>query len=148
MLFLIRKKCLPDRLSLLPWTKSKELPSGEVTSLLDAKVLRQLVRVYLTSNPPKTAKDFNYQAELKAVSHWRWLKDGAEAELVPGPHHDQRLKEAANFVLEKWEKELNERQKKVQQPPSKKRKLDTDHEDESRSDGDIISGIYRIKQLS
>ena len=143
-----KKQCLPERLSLLPRTKSKELPSGEVTSLLDAKVLRQLVRVYLTSNPPKTAKDFNYQAELKAVSHWRWLKDGAEADLVPGPHHDQRLKEAANFVLEKWEKELNERQKKVQQPPSKKRKLDTDHEDESRSDGDIISGIYRIKQLS
>ena len=75
-----------------------------MTSLLDAKVLRQLVRVYLTSNPPKTAEDFNYQAELKAVSHWRWLKDGAEAELVPGPHHDQRLKEAADFVLKKWKK--------------------------------------------
>ena len=119
-----------------------------MTSLLDAKVLRQLVRVYLTSNPPKRAKDFNYQAELKAVSRWRWLKDGAEAELVPGPHHDQRLKEAANFVLEKWEKELRERQTKDQQPPSKKRKSDTVHEDESRSDDDIISGIYRIKHLA
>jgi len=104
--------------------------------------------VYLTSNPPKSAKDFNSQAELKAVSHWRWLKDGAEAELVPGPHHDQRLKEAANFVLKKWKKELMERETKVQQPPSKKEKLDTEHEDESRSDDDIISGIYRIRHLS
>ena len=117
-------------------------------SLFDAKVLRQLVRVYLTSNPPKTAEDFNYQAELKAVSHWRWLKDGAEAELVPGPHHDPRLKEAADFVLKKWKKELKERQTKVQQPPSKRGKLDTDHGDQSRSDDDIISGIYRIKHLS
>lgn len=118
-----------------------------MTSLLDAKVLRQLVRVYLTSNPPKTAKDFNYQAELKAVSHWRWLKDGADAELVPGPHHDQRLKKAADFVLKKWERELKDRQTKVQPPPSKKGKLDTVHEYESRSDDDIISGIYRIKHL-
>ena len=142
------KQCPPEDLSLLPWTKSEELPSGEVTSLLDAKVLRQLVRVYLTSNPPKTAQDFNFQAELKAVSHWRWLKDDAKVELVPGPHRDQRLKEAADFVLKKWKKELIERETKVQQPASKKEKLDTDHEDESRSGDDIISGIYRIKNLS
>jgi len=142
------KQCPPEDLSLLPWTKSEEPPSGEVTSLLDAKVLRQLVRVYLTSNPPKTAQDFNSQAELKAVSHWRWLKDGAEAELVSGPHHDQRLKEAADFVLVQWKKELIEQEKKVQQPPSKKEKLDSDREDQSRSEDDIISGIYRIKHLS
>ena len=84
------------------------------------------------------------------MSHWRWLKDGAEAELVPGPHHDPRLKEAANFVLKEWKKELKERQTKVQQPPSKKGKLDTVHEDESRSEDDIISGIhvYRINKTS
>ena len=70
--------CPPEDLRFLPWTKSKELPSGEVTSLFDAKVLRQLVRVYLTCNPAKAAKDFNYQAELKAVSHWRWFNDGAK----------------------------------------------------------------------
>ena len=114
-----------------------------MSSLLDANVLRQLVRVYLTSNPPETAQDFNFQAELKAVSHWRWLKDSAEAKLVPGPHLDQRLKEAADFVLKKWKKELVNRETKVQQPPSKKQKLDT--EDESRSNNDIILGIYRIK---
>ena len=61
---------------------------------------------------------------------------------MPSPHYDQRLKEAANFVLKKWEKELKERQTKDQQPPSKKGKLDNDHQDESRIDGDIISGIY------
>ena len=119
-----------------------------MTSLLDAKVLRQLVRVYLLSNPPKTAQEFNSQAELKAVSHWRWFKDRANAELEPGPHNDQRLKEAADFVLKKWQKELLERETKIQQPPSQKKKLDTDHEDETRSDDDIISGIYRIKHLS
>jgi len=104
--------------------------------------------VYITSNPPKTAQEFNSQAELKAVSHWRWLKDGANAELVPGPHNDQRLKEAADFVLKKWKEELIEREKQVQQPPSKKEKLDTDHKDELRSDDEIISGIhvYRIQQ--
>jgi len=95
--------------------------------------------VYLTSNPPKTAQEFNSQAELKAVSHWRWLKDGATFAL--GPHNDQRLKEAADFVLKKWKEELIERETKVQQPPSKKEKLDSNHEDESRSDDDIISGI-------
>ena len=124
------------------------MPSGEVTSLLDANVLRQIVRVYLTSHPPKTAQEFNSQAELKAVSHWRWLKDGAKAELMPGPHLHQRLKEAANFVLKKWTEELIERETKVQQPPSKKEKLDTDHDDESRSDDDVISGMYRIRHLT
>ena len=67
---------------------------------------------------------------------------------MPGPHHDQRLKEAANFVLKKWEKERKERQTNDQQPPSKKGKLDNDHEDQSRSDEDIISGIYRIRESS
>lgn len=120
-------------------------PIGEVTSLLDAKVLRQLVREYLTSNPPKTAQDFNSRAELKAVSHWRWLESSLEAELVPGPHHDQRLKKAADFVLKNWRKELIDWETKVQQPASKKEKLD--HGDKSRGENDI-SGIYGINQLS
>lgn len=129
-----------EELSSLPWRKSEELPSGEVTSLLDASVLRHLVRVYLSSNPPKTAEDVNSQAELKAVSHWRWLKDSEEAEFVPGPHHDPRLKKAAASVLEKWEGELREQEKKVkQQPLSKKEKKDAD--DESSTE-DIISGSH------
>ena len=136
----------PKDLLSLKWTKSKKPPSGEVTSLLDAKVLRQLTREYLSSNPPKTAQDYNFRAELKAVSHWRWLEGSVEAELVPGPHHDERLTKAADFVLKKWKKDLIDWETKVQQPASKKEKLD--HGCESRSDNDIISGIYRIKHLS
>lgn len=134
----MRKQCDPEDLLSLEWTVSKKPPIGEVTSLLDAKVLRQLVREYLTSNPPKTAQDFNSRAELKAVSHWRWLESSLEAELVPGPHHDQRLKKAADFVLKKWKKELIDWETKVQQPASKKEKLD--HEYKSRGENDI-SGI-------
>ena len=110
-----------------------------MTSLLDASVLRQLVRVYLSSNPPKTADDFNFQAELKAVSHWRWLKDSEEAEFVQGPHHDPRLKEAADFVLETWEGELPEQEIILRQQPSLKKKKKMGEGIESSSD-DIIRG--------
>ncbi len=141
------KQCPPEgnsklikELLSLPWRKSGEQPSGEVTSLLDASVLRQLIREYLNSNPPKTVEDVNSRAELKAVSHWRWLEGSEKAEFVPGPHHDPRLKKAADFVLKKWKAELLEEEKKANQhPPSKKKKMDAD--DDSSSD-DIISGDY------
>ena len=113
-----------------------------MTSLLDASVLRQLVRLYLCSNSPKTAEDFNYQAELKAVSCWRWLKGNEQAELVPGPHDDPRLKTAAAFVLKKWKEELLKEEEKVKQkhPLERKTKGKMDIDEESSSH-DVIRGI-------
>ena len=109
-----------------------------MTSLLDASVLRQVLREYLTSNPPKNAKDVNSQAELKAVSHWRWLKDSENAESVPGPHDDPRLKEAAKFALETWKDKLLKHEEVKQQPPCKREKMENG---DRLSSDDIISGI-------
>lgn len=121
-------------LEALPWTKAKEIAFGEVTSLLDASVLRQVVRKYLKSNPPKNATDVNSQAELKAVSHWRWLKNSERKEFLPGPHDDPRLKKAAQFVFKTWNDELLQEE----QPPSKRERMDIGS---GSSKADIISGI-------
>ena len=48
------------------------------------------INVYLDGNDPETPEDFNFQAELKATSHWDWLDDEHRClEIVP--HDDRRV---------------------------------------------------------
>ena len=82
-------------------------------------MLVHAINVYLNDNYPESPQNFNFQAELKAASHWHWLDDG-EWCLELGPHDDRRVKFAAKQTFDKWVKELN----KEREQPSKKSKED------------------------
>ncbi|XP_073249909.1 uncharacterized protein [Porites lutea] len=49
-------------------------------SLINFSMLVHAINVYLNDNYPEAPEDFNFQAELKAASHWHWsdwkVKDG------------------------------------------------------------------------
>ena len=64
------------------------------------------INVYLAENDPETPEDFNFQAELKAASHWDWLDDEKRC-LELGPHDDRRVKLAAKQTFDKWVEELD-----------------------------------------
>ena len=57
----------------------------------------------MKENYPTTPEEFNFQAELKAASHWHWPK-----ELVLGPHNDCRVITAAKKAITVWKKELDD----------------------------------------
>ena len=101
-------------------------------------MLVHAINVYLNDNYPETPQNFNFQAELKAASHWHWLDDG-EWCLELGPHDDRRVKFAAKQTFDKWVKELN----KEREQPSKKSKEDSSSSDEdqgvSGKSGDMFS---------
>ena len=94
-------------------------------SLISFSMLVHAINVYLNDNYPETPQDFNFQAELKAASHWHWLDD-REWCLELGPHDDRRVKFAAKQTFEKWVKELN----KEREQPSKKSEEDSCSSDE------------------
>ena len=94
-------------------------------SLISFSMLVHAINVYLNDNFPETPKDFNFQAELKAASHWHWLGD-KERCLELGPHDDRRVKFAAKQTFDKWVEELN----KEREQPSKKSKEDSCSSDE------------------
>ena len=64
------------------------------------------INVYLNDNDPETPEDFNFQAELKAASHWDWLDDETRY-LELGPYDDRRVKLAAKQTFDKWVEELD-----------------------------------------
>jgi len=78
-------------------------------------MLVHAINVYLNDNYPKTPEDYNFQAELKAASHWDWSDDEKRC-LVLGPHDDRRVKSAAKETFDKWAEELN---KEMEQPSQK-----------------------------
>ena len=78
---------------------------------MDVSTLVQAVIVYMKDHYPTTPEQFNFQAELKAASHWCWRDD--EKALNPGPHDDLRVKFAANETLNKWLSELGKMRKSL-----------------------------------
>lgn len=80
-------------------------------SVMDFNVIVDAVLDYMTDNPPTTPEEYNYQAELKAASHWDWSGDDEPLNLVPGPHNDSRIKKAAAITLQSWIKELDKLKK-------------------------------------
>ena len=94
-------------------------------------MLVRAINVYLDENDPETPEDCNFQAELKAASHWHWLNDGKRC-LELGPYDDRRVKFAAKQTFDKWVEELN----KEREQPSKKSKEDSDSSDED----EVVSG--------
>lgn len=76
-------------------------------SMMDIQVVNQAVLHFLIDNPPTTPEDFNFQAELKAASHWHWPKYDEPLKLVSGPHDDLRVKMVAVRALKSWKEELH-----------------------------------------
>ena len=104
------------------------------------------INVYLDDNDPKTPEDFNFQAELKAASHWDWLDDENRC-LELGPYDDRRVKLAAEKTFHKWVEELN----KEKEQPSKKSKEDSCSSDEDEGVSGKQAGTWSpptVKTLS
>ena len=77
------------------------------------------INVYLDDNDPESPEDFNFQAELKAASHWDWLDDETRC-LELGPYDDRRVKSAAEQTFHKWVEELDkERERRSFKKPKK-----------------------------
>jgi len=74
---------------------------------MDSQVVMQAVLHYLIDNPPTTPEDFNFQAELKAASHWHWPKDDEPLKFVSCPYDDLHVKKVAAITLKSWKEELN-----------------------------------------
>ena len=104
------------------------------------------INVYLDENDPETPEDFNFQAELKAASHWDWLDDEHRClEIVP--HDDRHVKLAAKQTFDKWVEELN----KEREQPSKKSKDDSCSSDEDERVSGKRAGTWSpptVKTLS
>ena len=64
----------------------------------------QAMIVYMRDHCPKTPKDLNFHAELKAASQWCWSDDYKQLVMKKVPVGDCRLKIAAKETLQTWEK--------------------------------------------
>lgn len=76
---------------------------------MDFSALVQAVTVYMKEYNPTTPEEFNFQAELKAASHWYWPNGKEKIKLVVGPHNDCRVITAAKKTILKWNKELDDK---------------------------------------
>ena len=89
---------------------------------MDFSKLVQAEIIYMKDHYPTTAEEFNFQAELKAASHWCWPeKVQRPLSLKPGPPNDCRVKIAAQKTCQKWIEEVE--------------KSDSSHEDDQRISG-------------
>ena len=116
-------------------------------SLMDFGTLVTAVLVYMKNHYPNTPDEFNFQAELKAASHWYWHPESEQSpydkeenflsetkypEPVLGPYKDLRVKIAALETCRKWVSDLEEKKK---WPPCKKNhRIEEDEEYSSDED--------------
>ena len=118
-------------MSSLTWVEAEPFRCQGGMSLIRFSMLVHAINVYLNDNDPETPKEFNFQAELKAASHWDWLDDEKRC-LVLGPHDDRRVKSAAKQTFDKWVEELNKERAKQ---PFKKPREDSRSLDDERVSG-------------
>ena len=116
-------------------------------SLMDFGTLVTAVLIYMKNHYPTTPDEFNFQAELKAASHWYWHPESEKSlydkeenflletkypELALGPHKDLRVKIAALETCRKWASDLEE--KKKMSPRKKNHRIEEDEEYSSDED--------------
>ena len=132
---------LQQQLKLLPWKKSKVPPGcpGGM-SVIHCKTLVQAVIDYMIENVPDTPEEFNFQAELKAASHWRWFNGKQPAKPISGPHDDFRIKWAANEAFMKWRKDLAEakQERSSERQQSSTEQKSNDHDASSSSPDESV----------
>lgn len=97
----------------LPWEKAEVPECHGGMSFIDFGPLLQAIVEYMKDNYPSTPEEFNFQAELKVVSHWHWPDDEEVVRRTPGFCDDFRIKKAVKATLHKWCKDLRDLQSKI-----------------------------------
>lgn len=87
-------------------------------SLLDCNSLVQAIVEYMKDNYPITPEEFNFQAELKVVSHWHWFEGKESPRRKPGPRDDFRIKRAVKKTLQKWCRDVRDQESASQSSES------------------------------
>lgn len=82
-------------------------------SLIDSDAMLQAIVEYMKDNYPTTPEEFNFQAELKVVSHWHWFEDKMVPRRKPSPREDFRIKKAVKKSFQKWSRDLRDQQSTV-----------------------------------
>ena len=123
---------------------------------MDFSTLVRAVLVYMKDHYPTTPDEYNFQAELKAASHWYWYPKSNEnpghekeactsiklPELVSGPHKDDRVKIAALATCKKWSRVLQEL--KMESSPPKSSKRVKEDEESSPDEDENEERIYGV----
>ena len=126
---------------------------------MDFSTLLRAVLVYMKDHYPTTPDEYNFQAELKAASHWYWYPKSNEnpgheeeactsikpPELVSGPHKDNRVKIAALETCRKWIRVLEGLKK--ESSPNKRSKRVKEDEDSSPDEDENEERIYGMYLL-
>ena len=107
-------------------------------SAIASKPLVQAILDYMYYNYPTTAEEFNFQAELKAMSHWRWWKKGEVPQFISGLQTDERIMKAAGMALQKWKKLAG--REVVEQATTKNAQQADCEQSDSSSEDEFISG--------
>lgn len=84
---------------------------------MNVSVLVHAVLEYLKDHRPTTPQESNFQAELKAVSHWYWFKDNEPMNFVSRHFDDRHFKKIAKLALKRWTQKLNEMETQAQKLP-------------------------------
>ena len=114
------------------------------------------VLVYMKDHYPTTPDEYNFQAELKAASHWYWYpksnkNPGHEEEdctsiklpeLASGPHKDNRVKIAAMETCKKWISDL--KQLKMESSPHMRSQRVKEDEESSPDEDEHEERIYGV----
>ena len=124
----------------IKWTQTPVPPSyPRGMTRMNVSVLVHAVLEYLEGHSPTTPQESNFQAELKAASHWYWFKENERMQFVSRHFDDMQLRRVAKLALERWTKKLNEIKNGAQTLLSAKQG-DSDESDSSGSIEDEISG--------
>ena len=145
---------MKEQLESLDWKEIKLETCDGGMSLMDFSTLVTAVLVYMKDHYPTTPDEYNFQAELKAASHWYWYpksnkNSGHEEEactsikppeLVSGPHKDNRVKIAALETCKKWISVLKEL--KMESSPHKRSKRVKEDEESSPDEDENEERIH------
>ena len=104
----------------------------------------QAVIVYMRDHCPKTPKDLNFHAELKAASQWCWSDDYKQLVMKKVPVGDCRLKIAAKETLQTWGK----KERDLQTIKANKMGDDRDSSDESVDEQLSGTGLRTRERLT
>lgn len=109
---------------------------------MNVNFLARAVSMYLNDNSPVTPEEYNFQAELKAASHWRFLNENEQIKFVSGPYDYEQVKVAAAFALRRWIEELSE----IESGETDAHKMQDDDRDDSRDTSSIEERISDLEE--
>jgi len=141
-----KKDCegkLKKLLGSITWTQTSVPPSyPRGMTRMNVSVLVHAVLEYLKDHRPTTPQESNFQAELKAASHWYWFKENERMQFVSRHFDDVQLKKIAKLALERWTKKLNEIKRQAKKWLSAKQ----GDSDDSNSCGSIEDEISDLEE--